>query len=77
MRLLAALEEAAAQDLLCAALATTPSGEETSVEWITSAQPWAVEPVLDAGLRLQPGGAVFLRGDVGPFAPYLPSGAYL
>ena len=22
-------------------------------------------------------GAVFLAGDVGPFAPYLPSGAYL
>jgi GNAT superfamily N-acetyltransferase len=77
VRLLAALDEATAQDLLRAALATTPSGEETSVEWITSAQFWAVEPVLEAGLRLQPGGAVFLRGEVGPFTPYLPSGAYL
>ena len=33
--------------------------------------------MLDAGLALKPGGAVFVRGDVGPFAPYLPSGAYL
>jgi GNAT superfamily N-acetyltransferase len=77
VRLLAALDDATAQDLLRAALAATPPGEETSVEWITAAQPWAVEPVLDAGLRLRPGGAVFLRGDVGRFAPYLPSGAYL
>jgi hypothetical protein len=47
------------------------------VEWITSAQSWAVAPVLDAGLSLRPGGVVFLRGDVGPFAPYIPSGSYL
>jgi GNAT superfamily N-acetyltransferase len=77
VRLLAALDDATAQDLLRAALAATPPGEETSVEWISSAQSWAVAPVLDAGLRLRPGGAVFLRGDVGPFAPYLPNGAYL
>jgi hypothetical protein len=36
-----------------------------------------VRPVLDAGLVLKPGGAVFVRGDVGPLTPYLPSGAYL
>ena len=77
VRLLAALDEATAQDLLRTAIAATPRGEEARVEWITSAQPWAVEPVLEAGLRLHPGGAVFLRGKVGPFAPYLPSGAYL
>ena len=77
VRLLAALDEATAQDLLRTALAVTPRGEEARVEWITSAQSWAVEPVLEAGLRLRPGGAVFLRGDVGPFTPYLPSGAYL
>ena len=47
------------------------------VEWITSAQQWAVRPVLDAGLVLKPGGAVFVRGELGPFTPYLPSGAYL
>ena len=77
VNMLAALDEEAAQDLLRAALAAVPHGEEASVEFITSAQPWAIEPLLDAGLALSPGGAVFLRGEVGPFAPYLPSGAYL
>jgi GNAT superfamily N-acetyltransferase len=75
--LLAALDEAAARDLLLAALAAAPAGEETHVEWITSAQQWAVAPVLEAGMTLKSGGAVFVRGDVGPFTPYLPSGAYL
>jgi hypothetical protein len=36
-----------------------------------------VSAVLDAGLALSPGGAVYVRGDVGTFWPYLPSGAYL
>jgi GNAT superfamily N-acetyltransferase len=75
--LLAALDEEAARDLLLAALAAVPEGKDYRVEWITSAQQWAVQPVLDAGLVLKPGGAVFLRGGVGPFSPYLPSGAYL
>jgi len=30
-----------------------------------------------ARLELRPSGAVLLRGDVGPFRPYLPGGAYL
>ncbi len=77
VRLLAALDEAAATDLLRAALAEAPSGEEVGVEWITSQQGWAIGPVLDAGLSLTNDGAVFVRGDVGPFRPYLPSGAYL
>ena len=34
-------------------------------------------PVLDAGLSLINDGGVFVRGDIGPFRPYLPSGAYL
>ncbi len=77
VNLLAALDEDAARDLLLAVLAAAPADQEAHVEWITAAQRWAVPVVLDAGLRLKPGGAVFLRGDVGPFAPYLPSGAYL
>jgi GNAT superfamily N-acetyltransferase len=77
VRVLAALDEEAAADLLRAALATVPRGEEIGVEWITSLQDWAIGPVLDAGLSLTNDGAVFLRGDVGPFRPYLPSGAYL
>jgi GNAT superfamily N-acetyltransferase len=77
INLLAALDEEAARDLLLAALAAVPADKDVHVDWITSAQQWAVQPVLDAGLTLRLGGAVFVRGDVGPFAPYLPSGAYL
>jgi GNAT superfamily N-acetyltransferase len=75
--LLAATDEDAARDLLRAAIATAPDGESVKVEWITSAQNWAIEVVLDAGLEISMHGAQFLRGDVGPFRPYLPSGAYL
>jgi GNAT superfamily N-acetyltransferase len=77
IHLLAALDEEAARDLVLAGLAAAPQGKDYSVEWITSAQQWVVQPVLEAGLVLKPGGAVFVRGDVGPFTPYLPSGAYL
>jgi len=77
VRLLAALDDEAAADLLRAALAAVPPGDETRVDWLTSAQGWALAPVLDARLELRGGGAVFVRGDVGPFRPYLPSGAYL
>jgi GNAT superfamily N-acetyltransferase len=77
VNLLAALDEDAARDLLLAVLADAPADQEVHVEWITAAQQWAVPVVLDAGLALKPGGAVFVRGDVGPFTPYLPSGAYL
>jgi hypothetical protein len=77
VRLLAARDEDAAATLLRACLASAGPGE-AAVEWITSAQGWAVKPCLDAGLELRADlGAVFLAGEVGPFAPYLPSGAYL
>jgi GNAT superfamily N-acetyltransferase len=77
VRLLAALDEAAAADLLRGALAHVRPGEEVAVEWITARQSWAMGPVLDARLPLAVDGAVFVRGDVGPFSPYLPNGAYL
>jgi len=77
LRLLAAFEEDAAATLLRGCLAEV-EGREASVDFITSAQNWAVGPCMDAGLELHAdGGPVFLGGDVGPFAPYLPSGAYL
>ena len=48
------------------------------VDWITAAQQWAVEVCVEARLELRTDtGAVFLGGDVGPFPPYLPSGAFL
>jgi len=36
-----------------------------------------MDVVLEAGLQLRPSGGTFVRGDVGPMRPYLPSGAYL
>ncbi len=46
--------------------------------WLTATQPWAVEVCLEARMELHADeGCVFLGGDVGPFHPYLPSGAYL
>lgn len=79
VRLLAATDEPAAQAVLLAALARTEaSGDNATVEWITARQGWAVRPCLEAGLELSTSaGPVFTGGDVGPFAPYLPSGAYL
>jgi GNAT superfamily N-acetyltransferase len=77
VRLLAALDDEAAADLLRAALASVPPGEATRVDWLTAGQGWAIGPVLDARLELRGGGAVFVRGEVGVLRPYLPSGAYL
>jgi GNAT superfamily N-acetyltransferase len=77
VKLLAATDEEAARDLLRAAIASAGDGE-ANVEWISAAQRWAVGVCLEAGLELQPTtGPVFTGGEVGPFRPYLPSGAYL
>ena len=77
VRQLAARDEAGAATLLRACLASA-GAREAAVEWITSGQNWAIAPCLEAGLELKmDNGAVFLGGDVGPFSPYLPSGAYL
>jgi GNAT superfamily N-acetyltransferase len=75
--LLAARDEDAARDLLRGALARAPEGQEFSMQGITSKQSWVLDVVLEAGLKLELWGAQFLRGDVGRFSPYLPSGAYL
>jgi GNAT superfamily N-acetyltransferase len=76
VRLLAALDDAAAADLLRAALARADG--EVTVDWLTAKQQWAFAVCVEAGLKLNAGaGAVFTSGDVGPFTPYLPSGAFL
>lgn len=74
--LLAARDEGAADELLRAALARAEG--EMRVDWLTSAQGWAVEVCRQAGLRLRlDWGALFTSGELGTMAPYLPSGAYL
>jgi GNAT superfamily N-acetyltransferase len=76
LRQLAAFDAAGAQDVLRAVLAR--AGGETRVEWLSERQAWALPVCLDAGLELRTdAGAVWLDGDVGPFSPYLPSGALL
>jgi GNAT superfamily N-acetyltransferase len=77
VRLLAALDEPAARDLLTAALARA-GDRPIGINWITGRQQWAIQACLEARLDLRTDiGAVFVSGDVGPFHPYLPSGAYL
>ena len=79
VRLLAARDEAAAAALLRAVFAAAArAGYDAAVEWITGRPAVGDRPV--PGGRARPAlrlGAVFVGGDVGPFAPYLPSGPYL
>jgi GNAT superfamily N-acetyltransferase len=73
----AAVDEAAARDLTWSCLAAGPAGGAVHVDFIAEGNDWAVEVALDAGLSLSPDGPIFVRGELGPLAPYLPSGAYL
>jgi ribosomal protein S18 acetylase RimI-like enzyme len=73
--LLVALDEAAASQLLWAALALAET-EHPSVRWITAEQQWAIRIAVRAGLRLHPYGAVGVRGELGPLRPFLPSGPF-
>jgi GNAT superfamily N-acetyltransferase len=75
--LVAARDEAIATDLLWSALAAGGPGETVHVDFIAAGHDWAVQTCLAARLAISPDGPLFVRGDVGPFAPYLPSGAYL
>jgi hypothetical protein len=75
--LVAAVDDAAARDLLWSCLAAGSPGGSVHVDFVTAGNDWAIEVALDAGLSLSPDGPVFVRGEVGPLAPYLPSGAYL
>jgi GNAT superfamily N-acetyltransferase len=75
--LVAARDDAIATDLLWSVLAVAPPGESVHVDFVRSGHDWAVQTCLAARLSMSPEGPVFVRGDVGPFRPYLPSGAYL
>ena len=76
-KLLAALDDEAARALLWACLAASGPGATVLVDFIGPGQDWAVQTVLEAGLALSPDGPVFVRGELGPLRPYLPSGPYL
>ncbi|HWE65122.1 MAG TPA: GNAT family N-acetyltransferase [Acidimicrobiales bacterium] len=68
-------EESAAL-VLRTMLAEAPGGETIEVNWLTSAQQWAIRELTQAGIELQPYGPVMVRGMAGPPSPYIPSGGY-
>jgi GNAT superfamily N-acetyltransferase len=75
--LLAARTEAAAEDLLWGAITSGPRGGTVSVDFVSAENQWAIRAGLDAGLSITECGPMFLRGQLGTMAPYLPSGSYL
>jgi len=75
--LLAAREDEAATDLLWSCLAAAPAGGTVNVDCLSAGQDWAIRACLAAGLALSPDAPLFVRGELGPLRPWLPSGAYL
>jgi ribosomal protein S18 acetylase RimI-like enzyme len=73
---LGATNEESAALVLRTMLAEAPEGETIEVNWLTSAQQWAIRVVTQAGIELQPYGPVMVRGMAGPPSPYIPSGGY-
>jgi ribosomal protein S18 acetylase RimI-like enzyme len=73
---LGAYKEESAALVLRAMLAEAPPGETIEVNWLTSAQQWAVREVVAAGIELRPYGPVMVRGMDGPPRPYIPSGGF-
>ncbi len=77
VNLLAARTEEAAEDLLWSAMLGGAEGKTVSIDFVTGENQWAFRVGLEAGLAIGDWGAIFARGDLGPLAPFLPSGAYL
>jgi GNAT superfamily N-acetyltransferase len=75
--MLGARDERAAQRMLWALFVTAGPGATVNVDFITAGQDWALPVCLDARLQLSPDGPMFAGGQLGPLAPYIPSGAYL
>ena len=73
---LGARQEESAVLVLRTMLAEAPAGETIEINWLTSAQQWAIREVVAAGIELQPFGPVMVRGMDGPPWPYIPSGGY-
>lgn len=71
---LGARNETSATLVLRAMLAEAPAGETIEINWLTSAQQWAIRVVVEAGIELVPYGPVMVRGMDAPPWPYIPSG---
>jgi GNAT superfamily N-acetyltransferase len=74
---LAAYEDAVAADLLWSCFAAGAPGESVHIDFVAAGHDWAIAVALDMGLTLGAEGPVFVRGQTGTLAPYLPSGAFL
>ena len=76
--LLAATDEGTATDLLWSCFAAAKPGTTVRIDFVSAGNDWALDVALTAGLTLTADeGPIFVRGDIGPLVPYLPSGAYL
>lgn len=75
--LLAGRDDQAAKRVLWAMLVAAGPGVTTTIDFLTAGQDWAIQVALDARLPLSPDGPCFAGGELGPMAPYVPSGAYL
>jgi hypothetical protein len=73
---LGARQEESATLVLKAMLAESPLAETIEINWLTSAQQWAIRVVVEAGIELLPFGPVMVRGMDGPPSPYIPSGGF-
>jgi GNAT superfamily N-acetyltransferase len=73
---LVARDEDSARSLLWAAIEAVGDSERDYVGWVTGAQQWAIEVIVSAGMRLTSYGALGVRGDPGPLAPFIPSGPF-
>ncbi len=70
---LAATDEQTARDLLWVAVAEAP--EPLVIDWLTADQQWAIDVCINAGLHLQPGPSMALRGQL-RMSPYIPCAAF-
>ena len=75
--LLAARTTAVAADLLWGAITSGTRGATVCVDFISADNNWAIDIGLEAGLSIGSCGPIFVRGQLGTLAPFLPSGAYL
>ncbi len=73
---LGAKDEDSAALVLRTMLAEAPANETIEVNWLTSAQQWAIKVLTQAGIELRTSGPVMVRGMAGPPSPYIPSGGY-
>lgn len=72
--LLAALDHESANVLLWHGLDRASEGGSVRVRYVSGANQWAIDILMEAGLDVIADGAVSVAGNPGPLRPYIPSG---